>query len=153
MAHGAPGPTSFLSTRPSSMFLVVVLAVSAAACLSVDAAHAGRGNPRPTASGGRFLASVMASRRMKGDACRANDSGACGAPSASDGRLECCGGACTDVLSSRSNCGGCGARCSFGQLCCGGRCVDVVYDGENCGACRRACPAGVRCAYGMCGYA
>ncbi|KAK1616295.1 hypothetical protein QYE76_021812 [Lolium multiflorum] len=136
MAHGAAGPTSFLSRGwSSSVFLVVVLAVSAAACLRIAAAHAGRANPRPTEGGGRFLASVIVSRRMEGDACRAGGSGECGA--APGGRLKCCGGACTDVLASRSNCGGCGARCPFGQLCCGGRCVDVVYDGENCGACRR----------------
>jgi hypothetical protein len=141
-------------TSTSVLLAVVVaatclLASSAFAPGNVGTARADRGATFAISSS-RFLAAAAAARKTAGGACRASEpAGACGAGL----RFRCCGGACTDVLASASNCGSCGKRCPFGRLCCAGRCVAVAYDAENCGACGRACADGVPCTYGMCGYA
>lgn len=95
--------------------------------------------------------------------CSGSGSGAC------DGTLECCDGACVDVRSDPSNCGGCGTSCEptgdgcVGRVCsCNGAmactppliccgtdgCVDPNTDARHCGGCGQPC--GGSCAAGAC---
>ncbi|KAF8642519.1 hypothetical protein HU200_067194 [Digitaria exilis] len=139
--------------------LLAVLLIATSAVLVVAASTPARGG----ASGrgmlaSRFLATAAARREIGrgGSTCRPSGhpaAGACSGGVEHRHRFKCCGGACTDVMASASNCGACGRRCPFGRLCCAGRCVAVAYDAGNCGACGRACAAGTPCIYGMCGYA
>jgi hypothetical protein len=168
MAGGAGRviPTSLLLAvlvTATSLRVVVVATANAPASGggSVQAVGGGAKN-RGISASRLFLATAAAATMRKTGrdrACgRGYPAGACsgGAGGGAAGewrRLKCCGGLCTDVLASASNCGACGKRCAFGRLCCGGRCVAVAYDVENCGACGRACAHGLPCTYGMCGYA
>ncbi|HEY2509687.1 MAG TPA: hypothetical protein VGI39_02405 [Polyangiaceae bacterium] len=78
-----------------------------------------------------------------------------------------CGGVCTDLQSSPTNCGACGRSCG-GGYCSGGTCygttpsclaplvscddgcVDLQVSPSNCGACGVACASGESCAQGAC---
>ena len=65
--------------------------------------------------------------------------------------LAVCGGACSDPLKDKNNCGGCGQVCAgfcsdgkccpLGQTNCGGTCVDLQKDIAHCGTCEKACVA------------
>ncbi|XP_020088333.1 stigma-specific STIG1-like protein 2 [Ananas comosus] len=100
-------------------------------------------------SGSRFLAAVGG---KKGDICDGGNVRGCAGGDPGQ-RLRCCRSRCTDLLSSRANCGACGKRCGFGQLCCKGQCTTIAYDVKNCGGCGVRCQRGLRCTYGLCGYA
>ncbi len=76
-----------------------------------------------------------------------------------------CSGACVNLQSSATNCGGCGRACATGQSCvagmcalvcaaptviCGAACVNTQTDTAHCGACGNTCATGARCALGRC---
>ncbi len=87
-------------------------------------------------------------------------SGSCPAPTVT------CAGACVDITSDRSNCGGCNNSCGASQVCqestcvnlvcptnatpCPGACVFTQADNNNCGQCGVQCPAGATCQGGAC---
>ncbi|ONK80341.1 uncharacterized protein A4U43_C01F16620 [Asparagus officinalis] len=107
-------------------------------------------SPRPV---NRFVKENPHANR--GDKCNSNKETICPNDPAKNGTdlLSCCKNRCVDVLRDRSNCGGCGVKCGFGQLCCNGLCTVVAYDVNNCGKCANVCASGVKCEYGVCGYA
>lgn len=139
----------------TSLLLAILVATTWCVVVAVNApAGSGATDDHRGVLASRFVLSAAARRERVGrrTTCRpGHPTGACSGAGA--GFIKCCGGACTDVLASASNCGACGRRCPFGRLCCGGRCAAVAYDAANCGACGRACAAGTPCTYGMCGYA
>ncbi|CAN6250905.1 unnamed protein product [Urochloa humidicola] len=163
MADGAGGrvvisTSLLLAVLVATSWCVVAAASTPAGGSAHDqAAGAMNGGDRGTLARSRFLVEQTGRRTCGGlghppEAC--SGTGAGGGAAGEQHRLfRCCGGACTDVLASASNCGACGRRCPFGRLCCGGRCAAVAYDVANCGVCGRACAAGTACTYGMCGYA
>lgn len=72
--------------------------------------------------------------------------------------LENCGGTCVSLLSSRENCGACGAACGRLETCsggarecriniaaCDGLCTDFARDPDHCGSCDNACAADQLC--------
>lgn len=77
-----------------------------------------------------------------------------------------CGGACVDVQTDPTHCGGCATACWLGQSCeagrcvtpcsgdnmllCGELCVDITSDNANCGACGHVCEEGRVCTGGVC---
>ena len=73
-----------------------------------------------------------------GTSCAALNGGIC-----QDGACTCpngltnCGGACVNLLTSRGNCGGCGAGCGFNEQCSNGVC--------RCGTLSNACATGTSC--------
>jgi len=85
-----------------------------------------------------------------------------GAPATCTGTL--CGGVCTDVKSSATNCGACGTVCPTtapfctNSVCsatctntlCGAACVNLLTDAANCNACGVACATGQTCSGGVC---
>lgn len=76
---------------------------------------------------------------------------------------ELCGGVCTDIKTSNSDCGACGQVCAGGTSCeagkckcpgslaeCNGACVDTQISSQHCGDCLQACPPGKQCVSGKC---
>ncbi|KAG9448116.1 hypothetical protein H6P81_014244 [Aristolochia fimbriata] len=105
-----------------------------------------------SAAAGRFAVRKL----RKGAHCNAgSNNNVCPGVSVNNGTglLQCCKTHCRNILRDRNNCGGCGRKCSFGQLCCAGVCTNIAYNVDHCGKCNRKCPLGVRCEYGTCGYA
>lgn len=82
-----------------------------------------------------------------------------------------CGGACSNLMADRDNCGACGTQCGDGLVCsagacvegcaaglvnCAGSCVDTATDKANCGGCSaddsvHLCAADETCNNGTCG--
>ena len=72
-----------------------------------------------------------------------------------------CDGVCTDLNTSKANCGECGNVCAQDEFCnngvcacssgfkCGTQCVDMYSDPKNCGGCGFACLSG-KCSNGNC---
>lgn len=76
-----------------------------------------------------------------------------------------CAGACVDLQTSNTNCGGCDNVCGSGESCvagtctfvcpgtqllCGGGCVDAETSDVHCGSCGNACAPGTACTAGSC---
>lgn len=57
---------------------------------------------------------------------------------------------CTDPVTDRWACGGCGNICASNEACCDSACTDLDTDPLHCGACERACAPGTPCAGGRC---
>lgn len=62
--------------------------------------------------------------------------------------MTSCGGACVDVGSSATHCGGCDRPCAPGALCCAGACT--AQSNDDCGACGQACAEATTCVEGRC---
>ena len=93
-------------------------------------------------------------------------SGKCTLASCTEGYGDCdlnVTNGCEAALSTKDNCGACGATCTGGMGCvegacactegrtaCDGTCVDVQSNPAHCGACGTACPEGQVCAAGAC---
>lgn len=83
-----------------------------------------------------------------------------------DPGLTICAGACWDIQTDPTHCGGCFTQCSGGNICkdgncvppcdpgltlCGGVCVDTNTDEAHCGGCNKPqCPANYLCQSGAC---
>jgi hypothetical protein len=76
---------------------------------------------------------------------------------------ELCDGSCSNILTSRINCGGCGMPCEDDEICDGGTCIscgaigrcqnecaDIMSDTAHCGGCFQDCQTGAECIAGSC---
>jgi hypothetical protein len=102
---------------------------------------------------------------------RADSGGGTGDCTACGDGEGCCDGACIDIQSNMSNCGGCGVTCdpetsnacstgdcvcnfgtacAAGTTCCGTGCKNIDTDPNNCGECGRVCGENGTCAGGAC---
>jgi hypothetical protein len=62
-----------------------------------------------------------------------------------------CGGACVQVMTDPSNCGGCGHVCPAGNFCQNGGCmVDPAMDASTCTPDGVPCGSGIQCCSGSC---
>ncbi len=107
-----------------------------------------------------------ASFNSVGQTCAAGDScqeGSC--ELSCQAGLDNCSGTCTNLLTSRENCGECGTSCDPGTVCsnglcetscqagldiCDDTCTDLSSNNSHCGSCGESCGADEACSNGEC---
>jgi hypothetical protein len=152
-----------MSSRSTS--LCVVTCAMAALQLSCGASSGDKGSSADASTSAQPDGSTDATSLSEGGTFPMSDASASDAGSPCTVYQQLCGGACITVVVDPDNCGGCGVKCTGGQVCsggscaagclpgltaCAGSCVDLLTDDDHCGTCGVVCPAGQGCGNGTC---
>jgi len=173
MSSSASASHSRLVTSPFRLLVVAWVALAGCGGSQTPPTTAGGASGSAGAAGSAGFAGLAG---QGGDAANGGAPGPGGAggspPSCSVGQSSC-GGACVDLETDATNCGGCGVRCAGDTICqggqcvldcalpqlrCGGACVDPNTDARHCGAsgdctgadAGTACGPGLVCSGGTC---